>query len=57
MDLPHFVVGVVEGGHLTLKNAVSSAFDTKECHTKLLERALLRIQIKVSRGELGWRLC
>ena len=57
VDLQRIVVGVVEVGHPTLKNAVLAVFDTEDCHTKLLERALLRIQIKVSRGELGWRLC
>ncbi|MFQ5917107.1 MAG: hypothetical protein ACE5I0_04765 [Candidatus Binatia bacterium] len=57
VDLQRIVVRVVEVGHPTLEDAVSSAFDTKDCHTKLLERALLRIQSKVSRSELGWRLC
>ncbi|MEE8074456.1 MAG: hypothetical protein V3T60_02385 [Candidatus Binatia bacterium] len=57
VDLQRIVVGVVEVGHPTLKNAVLAVFDTEDCHTKLLERTLLRIQSKVSRGELGWRLC
>ncbi len=53
VDLQRIVVGVVEVGHPTLEDAVLAVFDTKDCHTKLLERALLRIQSKVSRGELG----
>jgi hypothetical protein len=30
MDIPSFVIEVVEGGHPTLRDAVSSLFDTKD---------------------------